>query len=153
MHPVDPTHPLQQTFSAQINLLAEVLDFVAGVCVENGFDQNTTLRVRLVIEELFTNSVHHGYQNSGGLIWLTAHSDNQRLLVGYQDEASAYNPLAMNEAAIQAMHANAEHRPVGGLGIILITNLADGASYRHQDGRNILDLVFFDREKENSEDY
>lgn len=126
-------------------MLPEALDFVSSVCVENGFDQNTALRTTLVIEELFTNSVHHGYRNNGGLIWLTARSDNQRLLVGYQDEAPAYNPLAMSEAAIQAMHAHADCRPVGGLGAILIMNLADSVSYRYRDGRNMLELVFFDR--------
>jgi anti-sigma regulatory factor (Ser/Thr protein kinase) len=147
MHSVNLPHPQQRAFPAQINLLSEVLDFVTSICAENGYNQNTVLRVRLVIEELFTNSVHHGYRHRDGLIWLTAHSDNQRLQIGYQDEAVAYNPLAVNEAALQAMHANADYRPVGGLGIILIANLVDGADYRYQDGRNVLDLVFSDREK------
>ncbi len=150
MCPVDSPHPPEQLFSAQISLLSEVLDFVARACVENGFKQNTTLRARLVVEELFTNTVHHGYRNNGGLVWLSTRHDAQRLLIGYQDAAPAYNPLAKNEAAIQAMHAHAEQRPVGGLGVVLIANLADSADYRYQNGRNILDLIFFDREQENS---
>lgn len=128
-----------------MNVLSEALDFVAGACVENGFNQNTTLRTRLVIEELFTNSVHHGYQNNGGLIWLTVQIDDQRMLVGYQDEAPAYNPLAMNDETMQSIHANADRRPVGGLGAILIANLADSVSYHYQHGRNILELTFLDR--------
>lgn len=128
-----------------MDVLSDVLDFIAAVCTQQGLNQNTTLRARLVVEELFTNSVHHGYQNHGGSIWLAANGGNKRVSLEYQDAAPAYNPLAMNDAVMQSMHARAEHRPVGGLGAILVANLADGASYRYRDGRNILELVFFDR--------
>lgn len=128
-----------------MNALPEVLDFVASLCMQNGCGQNATLRARLVIEELFTNSVHHGYKNNSGSIRLTTSCENRRLAIAYQDETPPFNPFAMHEVTMRIIHANPDQRPVGGLGAILIANLADSFAYHYKNGRNIVELSFVDR--------
>lgn len=127
-----------------MSVLSEALDFVATASLRLGLRHDTALRAKLVIEELFTNSVLHGYRGSDGMIWLAAHSENNRLFITYQDEAPAYNPFDANAATAQ-MHAKTDKRPNGGLGIILVSHLADTMGYRYENGRNILELSFFDR--------
>jgi anti-sigma regulatory factor (Ser/Thr protein kinase) len=34
--------------------------FATGFCARNGIDRTAALRLRLVIEELFTNTIRHG---------------------------------------------------------------------------------------------
>lgn len=135
---------MHRIFPAQMNVLSEALDFIAEACLRLGLCHDTALRAKLVIEELFTNSVLHGYQGSDGMIWLSVHNENNRIFVAYQDEAPAYNPFDENVAAAQLMHAKIDNHPAGGLGVILVSHLADTVSYRYENGRNILELGFFD---------
>jgi len=128
-----------------MNVLSEALDFVVGACLRLGLRHDTALRAKLVIEELFTNSVLHGYRGGDGMIWLAARNENNRIFVEYQDEAPAYNPFDENAATAQLMHAKTDQCPAGGLGVILVSHLADSVSYRYENGRNILELSFFDR--------
>lgn len=141
----EPPFALHRTFPAQMNVLSEALDFVAGACLRLGLRHDTALRAKLVIEELFTNSVLHGYHSGDGMIWLAAHNENNRTFIAYQDEAPAYNPFDENVATAQLMHAKTDNRPAGGLGVILVSHLADTVSYRYENRRNILELSFFDR--------
>lgn len=136
---------LHRTFPAQMNVLPGALDFVAGACFRLGLRDDTVLRAKLVIEELFTNSVLHGYRGAAGMIWLTAYNENAHVCIGYQDAAPAYNPFDENAVSARLMHAKADQYTVGGLGIILVSHLADSVSYRYENGRNILGLNFFDR--------
>lgn len=128
-----------------MNALSEALDFVVEACLHFGLRDGAVLRAKLVIEELFTNSVLHGYRGAAGMIWLTACNENTHVCIGYQDAAPAYNPFDENVVSARLMHAKADQYTVGGLGVILVSHLADSVSYRYENGRNILGLNFFDR--------
>ena len=128
-----------------MNVLSEALDFIAGACLRLGLCHDTALRAKLVIEELFTNSVLHGYQGNDGTIWLSLHNENNRIFIAYQDGAPAYNPFDENVTTALLMRAKTDKHPAGGLGVILVSHLADTVSYRYENGRNILELSFFDR--------
>ena len=141
----EPPFALHRTFPAQMNALSEALDFITEACLRLGLRHDTALRAKLVIEELFTNSVLHGYQGCDGMIWLSAHSKDNRTSIGYQDEAPAYNPFDENAATVQAIQAKMDKHQAGGLGVVLVFRLADTVSYRHENGRNILELEFSDR--------
>ena len=145
MSSLEPPFAPHRAFLAQMNVLSEALDFVAAACLRLGLRHDTALRAKLVIEELFTNSVLHGYRGGNGTIWLSAHSENNRMSITYQDEAPAYNPFDANAATAQLLHAKTDKRPAGGLGVFLVSNLADTAIYRYENGRNILELSFLDR--------
>lgn len=140
-----PPLALRRAFPAQMNALSEALDFVVEACLHFGLRDGAALRAKLVIEELFTNSVLHGYRGAAGMIWLSAHNDNTHVRIEYQDAAPAYNPFDENAVSARLMHAKADQYTVGGLGVILVSHLADSVSYRYENGRNILGLNFFDR--------
>ena len=91
-----------------------------------------------VIEELFTNTVRHGYQGEcDHPVWLHALPAPGALCLTYQDAAAAFDPLALE------LHAEAAApQCIGGQGIRLIRSLTSSVAYRRADDRNILTLVF-----------
>jgi anti-sigma regulatory factor (Ser/Thr protein kinase) len=112
----------------------QVLMFVAGVCQQACFKKIERLRVEMVIEELFTNTVHHGYgQDCEQPVWIVVEVQSGQLCITYQDAATPYNPL--HRSAVQA------EPDIGGLGVRLIENMAQ-TDYRYVDGRNTLILKF-----------
>lgn len=125
---------LVHQFSARLASLTEALAHVATICKQAGLKNNEQLRVELVIEELFTNTVHHGYgEDCDRPIWIAAEISKESLCITYQDAAPAYNPLNRTTSRISSS--------IGGLGMTLIENFAN-TRYLHENGRNTLILTF-----------
>lgn len=129
----------------QVNALLQ------GVEQESLFLPETLLRARLVLEELFTNSIKHGFPQAHVPIEVPI-----RLSVGvlegvlhvqYCDSGVGYNPLAPSMiAALMAMtEREIETREPGGLGCMLIQTMSDGAEYEYSAGRNKIYLLFKNR--------
>lgn len=97
------------------------------------------LRIELVVEELFTNTVRHGYcTDSDAPVWLRIEPAPGSVALIYQDAAPAYNPLTHDIELTAPLAA----RAIGGLGVHLIRELATDVTYRRADSRNILTLTF-----------
>jgi serine/threonine-protein kinase RsbW len=115
--------------------------FVEDFCARKRIGRADALRLTLVVEELFTNSVTHGYGfecDEPIEIALSAAASEIALL--YEDAAPPYDPLAPHAAAPDHLQATVESRPVGGLGVHLVRELAAGATYAREGGRNRLRL-------------
>lgn len=130
--------PDARRFSARMSALPEILGCVRQACRDAGVIPAAALRAELVIEELFTNTVRHGYRGEcDHPVWLHALPAPGALCLTYQDAAAAFDPLALE------LHAEpAAPQCIGGQGIRLIRTLASSVAYRRVDDRNILTLVF-----------
>lgn len=125
--------PVHQ-FPARLTSLTEALTHVAAICKQAGLSKNQQLRVELVIEELFTNTVRHGYgEDCDCPIWIAASTGEESLSITYQDAAPPYNPLSRP--------INTSPFAIGGLGVTLIEKFAR-PHYLHENGRNTLTLTF-----------
>ncbi|MCC7081434.1 MAG: ATP-binding protein [Burkholderiales bacterium] len=121
-----------------MSALPDILGCVRAACRDAGMIAPAALRVELVIEELFTNTVVHGYRGEcDHPVWLYALPAPGALWLTYQDAASAFDPLAPDRPPEPQTP-----REVGGQGIPLIRNLATSVAYRRADDRNILTLLF-----------
>ncbi len=126
-------------FTARLNTLPVLLAYLREACEHARIDPATTLRVELVLEELFTNTVRHGYRgDSDASVWLSATSVPGSLFVTYQDAAPPHDPLAHTESLPDAL----EERTVGGLGVLLARELARSIAYCRVGDRNVLTLTF-----------
>jgi anti-sigma regulatory factor (Ser/Thr protein kinase) len=125
-------------FSARMNALPEILGCVRQACHDAGIVAPAALRAELVIEELFTNTVRHGYRGECDRpVWLHALPAPGQLCLTYQDAAAAFDPLAVRpDPGRGAPHC------VGGQGIHLVCALASSIAYRRAGERNILTLLF-----------
>jgi serine/threonine-protein kinase RsbW len=129
----------QRTFHARMAMLAESAAFVEDFCARHRIGRDDALRLTLIVEELFTNTVTHGHGgdcDAAVVVALTRSSGSVELR--YEDAAPAYDPLARLVAAPASLAAPVEARAVGGLGIHLVRQLASGARYAYEDGRNRL---------------
>ena len=111
-----------------------------------GLSREAALRVTFIVEELFTNSVLHGYGGeSDALIWVGLSGAGSMVELRYEDAAPPYNPLArLQEGYAPPVTQTVSGRPVGGLGVFLVAQLAQSARYVYVDGRNRLTVALAD---------
>lgn len=132
--------PKTREFAARMSALRELRAFIEGVCREAAVARNDTLRIALVAEELFTNSVKHGYGgDSADKVWLTLGPEGGALRLVYEDAAPPYDPFA--SGARPDLDAPVDSRTVGGLGVLLVARFSRSHEYTRAGDRNRISLV------------
>jgi len=117
-----------------------VADFIADVCAASGVPRKACLRLTLLVEELFTNTVVHGHgADSDAPVRLDCEVAAGRIALVYEDTAPPHDPFAAMEAPDS--DARVEDRPVGGLGVLLVSAMAQQVEYRRAGDRNRISLV------------
>jgi serine/threonine-protein kinase RsbW len=115
--------------------------FVETFGARHGLDARDVLRLQLIVEELFSNTIAHGYgRECDEPIELALAIDGSSITLVYQDAARAYNPLATLPALQAQLASPIEDRPVGRLGVTLVAGIADDVRYTFGDGRNRLQI-------------
>jgi serine/threonine-protein kinase RsbW len=114
--------------------------FVDVFCEAAAIPKDVCLKGRLVLEELFLNTVKHGHKGgSDAPIWIRLSADGEKLAVTYEDRAPPFNPFpADREAIVRTIEKN---RTEGGLGVILMHDLAHAATYSYLFGRNRIQIT------------
>ncbi|HEY3706740.1 MAG TPA: ATP-binding protein [Terracidiphilus sp.] len=93
----------------------------------------------LAIEEIVTNCIDYAYDDGGEhTIVFTLSVADQALTLTAVDDGHAFDPLAEQGPDLTLP---VQDRPIGGLGIHLLRNLADAISYERRDGLNRLTLT------------
>jgi len=130
-----PAESYAAEFPAQRDALTRVCAFIEATCAGAGVRRHDCLRLMLLIEELFTNTVVHGHgHDSEALVRLVLTVSEPAIGVEYEDAARLYNPFA--SVYVPKDTDTLDDRPVGGLGITLITTMAEDVGYACPDGKN-----------------
>ncbi len=121
--------------------MAEIRTFVEDACTTAGIGREDCLKLLLIVEELFTNTVTHGYrEESESPVWIAFDPCDTGFTLRYEDAAPPHNPFGeyrpLDTAVLIAQ------QPVGGLGLKLIRSLATGAVYSREGERNCIRLRF-----------
>jgi len=138
-------------FPARMDSLAEIRSFVEAACTTAGVGREDCLKLLLIVEELFTNTVTHGYrEESESPVWIAFEPGDAGFTLRYEDVAPPHNPFGefrpMDTTVLIAQ------QPVGGLGLKLIRSLASEAGYAREGERNCIRLTFAVRPRERSRD-
>ena len=129
------------TFRGRLASFAEVRALAEGFGAALGVDPRAMLRVVLVLEELFTNTVTHGYPaGREGPVWITLASRSGDIEITYEDAAPAFDPLTDAPAPPDQPLAD-ESRPPGGLGLALVRGLSASVGYTRVGDRNRVTLT------------
>lgn len=129
-------------FPARLAALPDAAAFARAFGDRHGLGRNDVLRLILVIEELFTNTVRHGHRNeSDSPVRIGLSLDEGRIALMYEDSAPRYDPLARLSAPPSGLTSPIEERPIGGLGVYLVGQLVAGARYAYENGCNRLWLT------------
>jgi serine/threonine-protein kinase RsbW len=128
-----------RVFEARMSALPDTATFVEGFCSLHGIAGADVLRLTLIVEELFTNTVEHGCRGQhDASIHITLSADAGEVRLLYEDTAGPYDPLSRLSASATDLAVAPEQRPIGGLGIHLVRQLTRSARYVNEDGRNRL---------------
>ena len=132
----------RRAFRARLQMLHDALDFVAVFAGLKGLSERELLRLQLVIEELFTNTIEHGYgKECDEPIEIALAAAPGRVTVQYQDAAAPYDPARALATSRERVAEPAEQRPVGHLGVHLVAAIVDDMHYARVDGCNRLQIL------------
>lgn len=121
---------------AELSQLAEILETFGE---QAGLSTPIILTLNLVLEELFTNVVSYGYDDTATHeIEIHLKAVDGVVEVELRDDGRPFNPLNIPPPPLTAELVD---RPVGGLGVYLARQLMDEVHYRYEDGRNHLLLT------------
>jgi anti-sigma regulatory factor (Ser/Thr protein kinase) len=133
-------------FPARMASLPEAMALLGRECAAHGVAQADELRLGLLLEELFTNTVHHGH---GGdcdePVYLGWNVRQQEVVFHYADRAPAFDPRPLAQARAPAARDGREEidmaqQPVGQLGLVLVGQISDKLHYAYEGGWNTLHL-------------
>ena len=119
----------------ELTSLAEKIDEMAE---DWELSQAIAMNINLVIEEAVSNIIFYAFNdNNKHEIDITVKFDDKVLTIEITDNGKPFNPLLQQQPDI---NLPAEERPVGGLGIFLISQIMDEKKYTRRKNRNILTL-------------
>lgn len=128
-----------KVFPAEIAALNEVLAFVEEELELAECPMKYVIALQVSIEEIFVNIARYAYTDGGEVtIGIEYDADNGAITFRMEDAGVPFNPLAKKDPDITL---SAEEREIGGLGIYLMKQTMDEASYSYENGKNILTMV------------
>jgi serine/threonine-protein kinase RsbW len=128
----------EMTIGSDIGEIPAVSVRFEGAMKEHGFGPEEILDTQLAVEEVITNIILHGYEETGGEILISCTITPRRIGIRVTDSAPPFDPLSIPEPDLDG---NTEDRKIGGLGVYLLRQVMDEISYRYENGKNILTMV------------
>jgi serine/threonine-protein kinase RsbW len=126
----------ERQFANQLESLSGVIEEAVRFLEERGVQARTVHVAHLAIEEMATNILKYGYDDTAlHQILLRVQMDPGALLVVIEDDGHEFNPLETPQPDLQLPP---EQREPGGLGIHLVRSLAAQMHYQRCGGRNRL---------------
>ena len=123
---------------ACIDNFAEVRAFTKDFCTEADVDSNLSYRLLLVLEELFSNTITHGYRGADGMVRIELKQVPGYICIRYEDTAPPFDPI--NAVSLDPAIAIANEQ-IGGMGLPLIRKMADSLTYERQEPWNRITLM------------
>ncbi len=123
---------------ATVENLHLVTGFVEACADRSALETKKKFGLLVAVEEAFVNICTYAYPGGEGEVELACGGDSDTFVLEIADNGSPFDVLSLPapDTALDIME-----REIGGLGVCLIRKLTDDASYRRENGRNILRLV------------
>jgi serine/threonine-protein kinase RsbW len=129
---------VEGTYRARLPSFAEVRARAVSFGQAGGVGPETTIRVVLVLEELFTNTVSHGYPAGiDGPVWISLALRGDVVEITYEDACPPFDPIG----GAPAIPRPNETGSVGGVGLALVRGLSASARYARLGERNRVTLT------------
>jgi anti-sigma regulatory factor (Ser/Thr protein kinase) len=137
------------TVAGNLEALGAIASYVQAAAASAGLSKARTYNLRLAVDEVITNIIIHGYQESGltGDVSIHAWIDDAALTVCLEDAGADYNPYHIQDElnCEKVIHQPLEERPLGGLGVYLAMRSVDQFRYERIGDRNRTSFVVFRR--------
>lgn len=118
---------------AEIGRISQIID---EFCASNKLPLDTVFALNLSLEEVLTNIINYGYDDSEEhVIHVSLNLNQGQVYIEVEDDGKPFNPL---EAEPPDIHKPLDERPIGGLGIHLMKHHMDALEYKRKDEKNLL---------------
>jgi serine/threonine-protein kinase RsbW len=122
-----------------LDTLAQLSDTLEAALLRHGVTGEHVNRARLIVEELACNTLEHGHLSSEQPpVEVLLHVETGALVLEFRDSGPAFD---LRSAPPPDLDADIAQRPIGGLGLHLVRQLADHIDYRHDAGRNVVRIT------------
>ena len=127
------------TIEAAVENIEVVTDFINRELEDLNCPVKAQTQIAIAIDELFGNIARYAYTPDIGKATVRFAVDENPLsvIITFIDHGVPFNPL---EQAQPDIHASAEDRPIGGLGIFLVKKSMNMVEYAYKNGQNILTI-------------
>lgn len=124
---------------AAVENIEVVTDFITAELERVNCPMKALTQISIAIDELFGNIAKYAYYPEVGkaTVQLKVEKDPLSVVITFIDNGKPFNPLELEEPDI---HAPAEERSEGGLGIYLVKKSMDLIEYEYVNGHNILKI-------------
>jgi anti-sigma regulatory factor (Ser/Thr protein kinase) len=122
----------------RLDSLKPIRDYVMNASALAGLDKVFSNRLRLAVDEIVTNAIVHGYEESGtqGDIRIEASLDDKQLIIVVEDTGPHYDPTQHDMPTEEYLQTPLDTRDIGGLGIYLTVNSTDEFHFERIGNRN-----------------
>lgn len=136
---IEPGNIFERRFPNRLEDLCRITEEAVRFVEERGVSAQAAYTANLAIEEMATNILKYGYDDSALheiLLRLEIHPGLLRMVL--EDDGHEFDPV---KAPDPDLHLPAEDRVPGGLGIHLIRKMAEKMDYERCGGRNRLTVT------------
>jgi len=104
-----------------------------------GLSMALTMNLNLVLEEAVSNVIFYAFKdNEIHEISISISFEENILTIEISDEGIPFDPTLRQKPDLSLP---AEERPIGGLGIFLISKIMDSVNYKRYNNQNVLTLI------------
>ncbi len=129
--------PIRLTIPPELARLEALNDSLDAALRQRGVDADVRADVRLIIEEWACNAITHGEADGadGKEMQIDIDIKDGLLHLRFSDGGPPFDPRSVSDPDLDAHILD---RPVGGLGLYLIRQLAEQLEYQRSGHRNLL---------------
>ena len=124
---------------ADLKNYKQFYNWLHDICKEWCINDDLKNKLDMCAEEIYANITFYAYPEKSGLIEAILTKSEDKITFEFIDNGIAYNPIKKPDPNI---NLPPEERPLGGLGIYMVKEMADNLFYKREDNKNILTLVF-----------
>ena len=119
--------------------LPEVIGFIRRNLEAVHCPNRSQMQIIIAVEEIFVNIADYAYAPEKGRAMVCVEFSGQPLTITitFLDNGVPYDPLAHQDPDV---HASADERSIGGLGILITKKTMDHVAYEYKNGQNVLKL-------------
>ena len=132
-------HTLELTVAPDLAEIRRVSESVEAFCGEAGLPAGIKQKLGVLLDELLSNTISYGFTDEvEHEIQIYIEYADERVVVKVSDDGVPFNPF---DQIGPDTTLSLEEREIGGLGILLVTEMTDSQTYQRQSNKNIITLT------------
>ena len=128
--------PMQ--FQANLTGMQQALSYIEKTIQLYSFPLRKDKQIAIIADELVSNIIRYAYPMNQGYFLVKIKIKKNKIKLQFCDYGIPFNPLLKEVSHVQESY---QTRPIGGLGIHIVKQLASRIKYKRKKGKNIVTVI------------